>query len=418
MEDIMNISLPNSRDAELLARAQRVVPNGMWGHMATRAIGPGYPQFFARSEGCRVWDVDGNEYIDFMCAWGPNVLGYHHAEVDAAVMAQLKNADISNGPTEVMVELAELLVDTVDHADWAMFQKNGTDATTACVTIARAATGKRKILVARGAYHGAVPWCSPSLVGVTAEDRAHLVVFDFNDMASLDAAVATAGDDLAGIMLTAFRHDVNRDQELPDPGFLKHARAICDRTGAALIIDDVRAGFRLDVRGSWAQYGVKADLGSYSKAIANGWPLAAVAGSERMREGASKVFVTGSFWYGAAAMAASLKTVQILRDTDALAHTAAMGQRFREGLDAVARRHGFSLRQTGPAQMPMVLFDGDKDLQIANAFCAAALRHGVYLHPKHNMFLCAAHQPADIDRAIEGADAAMKQVLELGLQPE
>lgn len=286
------------------------------------------------------------------------------------------------------------------------------------MTIARAATGKRKILVARGAYHGAVPWCSPSLVGVTAEDRAHLVIFDFNDMASLDAAVATAGDDLAGIMLTAFRHDVNRDQELPDLGFLKHARAICDRTGAALIIDDVRAGFRLDVRGSWAQYGVRADLGSYSKAIANGWPLAAVAGSERMREGASKVFVTGSFWYGAAAMAASLKTVQILRDTDALAHTAAMGQRFREGLDGVARRHGFSLRQTGPAQMPMVLFDGDKDLQIANAFCAAALRHGVYLHPKHNMFLCAAHQPADIDRAIEGADAAMKQVVELGLQPE
>lgn len=119
----MNISLPNSRDAELLARAQRVVPNGMWGHMATRAIGPGYPQFFARSEGCRVWDVDGNEYIDFMCAWGPNVLGYHHAEVDAAAMAQLKNADISNGPTEVTVELAELLVDTVDHADWAMFRR-------------------------------------------------------------------------------------------------------------------------------------------------------------------------------------------------------------------------------------------------------------------------------------------------------
>lgn len=413
----MTINPSNSRDAMLLARAQRVVPNGVWGHMATRVIGPGYPQFFARSEGCRVWDVDGNEYVDFMCAWGPNVLGYHHPEVDAAAMAQLKNADIGNGPTEVMVELAELLVDTIDYADWAMFQKNGTDATTACVTIARAATSKRKILVARGAYHGAVPWCSPSLVGVTAEDRAHLITFTFNDAASLDEAVAAAGDDLAAIVLSAFRHDVGRDQELPDASFLTHARAICDRTGAALIIDDVRAGFRLDVRGSWAKYGVRPDLGAYSKAIANGWPLAAVAGNERMREGAGKVFVTGSFWYGAAAMAASAKTVQLLRDTDALAHTEAMGLRFRDGLDAAARRHGFSLRQTGPAQMPMVLFDGDTDLQIANAFCAAALRHGVYLHPKHNMFLCAAHQPADIDRALDGADAALRDIAERGVGP-
>ncbi|MBB3772787.1 glutamate-1-semialdehyde 2,1-aminomutase [Angulomicrobium tetraedrale] len=413
----MTRSLPNSRDAALLARAQRVVPNGVWGHMATRAIGPGYPQFFARSEGCRVWDVDGNGYIDFMCAWGPNVLGYHHPDVDAAAMAQLKDADIGNGPTEAMVELAELLTETVDHADWAMFQKNGTDATTACVTIARAATGRRKILVARGAYHGAVPWCSPSLVGVTAEDRAHLITFDFNDTASLDQAVAAAGNDLAGILLAAFRHDVGRDQELPDAAFLQHARAVCDRTGAALIVDEVRAGFRLDVRGSWAPYGVKPDLAAYSKAIANGWPLAAVAGSERMREGAGKIFVTGSFWYGAAAMAAGVKTIEILRDSDALAHTEAMGLRFREGLDAAARQHGFRLRQTGPAQMPMVLFDGDKELQIANAFCSAALRHGVYMHPKHNLFLCAAHQPADIDRALEGAEEAMKEIAALGLQP-
>lgn len=402
--------LINSRDSALLERANKVVPGGVWGHMATRAIGPGYPQFFSRSEGCRVWDVDGNEYIDFMCAWGPNVLGYKHAEVDAAAIEQIGKGDIGNGPTEVMVELAEMVVDTIEYADWALFQKNGTDATTACVTIARAATGKRKILVARGAYHGAVPWCSPSLVGVTSEDRAHIIVFDYNSVESLDEAVAAAGDDLAAILMTAYRHDVNRDQEMPEAGFLRHARAICDRSGAALILDDVRAGFRLDVRGSWAQYGVKPDLGAYSKAIANGWPLAAVAGSRRMMEGASKVFVTGSFWYGSASMAAALKTLHILRTTDALAHTEAMGQRLRDGLDAIAERHGFKLSQTGPLQMPMVRFDNDSDLAIANAFCAAALRHGLYLHPRHNMFLCAAHQPEDIDRALEAADKAMRDI--------
>lgn len=410
----MNVSLINSRDTALLERARRVVPGGVWGHMATRAIAPGYPQFFARSEGCRVWDADGNEYVDFMCAWGPNLLGYRHPVVDAAALAQMKDADIGNGPTEKMVELAELMVDTIDGADWALFQKNGTDATTVCVMIARAQAGKRKILAARGAYHGAVPWCTPSVVGVTAEDKAHLILFDFNDAQSLRAAADEAGGDLAGILLSAFRHDVQHDQEMIDPVFLAEARAICDRAGAALILDDVRASFRIDLRGSWAGYGIKPDLAAMSKSIANGWPLSAIVGAEPFREAAAKIFTTGSFWYGAAAMAASVATIGILKQTDAINHMISMGERLRAGLDEAARRHGFALRQTGPAQMPMVLFDNDADLHIGNAFGLAALRHGAYFHPRHNMFLCAAHQAADVDRGIEAADLAMRDLAEAG----
>jgi glutamate-1-semialdehyde 2,1-aminomutase len=413
----MTTPLANSRDKALVQRAARVIPNGMWGHMATRSIAAGYPQFFSRADGCRVWDVDGNEYIDFMCAWGPNVLGYHHPQVDAAALDQMRVVDSGNGPTEKVVELAELMAATLDHADWCMFQKNGTDATTACVTIARAATGRRKVLTVRGAYHGSVPWCSPSVVGVTAEDRAHLIQIDWNDISSLEAAVAQAGDDLAAIILTAFRHDVGRDQEMPTTAFLQAARAACDRADAMLICDDVRAGFRLDVRGSWAAQGVKPDLAAYSKAIANGWPLAAIAGADRARAGAEKIFTTGSFWYGAASMCAAIATIGILRDTDALAHTQAMGNRLRAGLDEVAARHGFRLRQTGPVQMPMVLVDGDRDLRTGSALCLAALRHGIYLHPRHNMFLCAAHGPAEIDRAIEGVDAAFADIVAAGHAP-
>ena len=413
----MNAPLGNSRDLALQDRARHVIPNGMWGHMATRSIAPGYPQFFSRADGCRVWDADGNEYIDFMCAWGPNVLGYHHPAVDAAAAEQLRVVDSGNGPTETLVELAETLTSTLDHADWCLFEKNGSDATTACVTIARTATGKRKVIMAKGAYHGAVPWCSPSVIGVTAEDRAHLITFDWGDTASLEAAVAQAGGDLAAIILTAFRHDVGRDQELPTQAFLSAARTHCDRAGAMLICDDVRAGFRLDVRGSWARYGIKPDLAAYSKAIANGWPLAAIAGANSAREGAEKIFTTGSFWYGAAAMAAGLATIRILRDTDALAHTEAMGNRFRKGLDDAATRHGYRLRQTGPVQMPMVLVDGDQDLRIGSALCLAALRHGVYLHPRHNMFLCAAHTAADIDRAIASVDQAFSDIAAAGIVP-
>ncbi|QKC67907.1 aminotransferase class III-fold pyridoxal phosphate-dependent enzyme [Mesorhizobium sp. NZP2234] len=400
-------SLINSKDQLLRERAASVIPGGMWGHMSTRYLGSAYPQFFERADGCRVWDVDGREYIDLMCSWGPNILGHHHRVVEEAAARQRSLGDAMNGPGEVLVELAELLVKTVAHADWAMLQKNGTDATTACVTIARAGTGRRKVLVARGSYHGAVPWCTPSLAGVTAEDRAHLIHFDYNDVASLEAAVEQAGNDLAAVVVTAFRHDIARDQELPTAAFAKRARELTTAADAALIVDDVRAGFRIDLAGSWEPLGVRPDLSAFSKAIANGYPLAAITGTDRFREAATKVYVTGSFWYGAVAMAAAIATIKTLRDTNAIASMNAAGERLRSGLDAAARKHGLLLRQTGPVSMPMVLFDGDAEFSKADAFCSAALREGAYFHPRHNMFLSAAHTAGDVDLALHAADAGM-----------
>ena len=299
------LSETRTADAALRARAALVVPGGMWGHLNAARLPEGYPQFFASAEGCRIRDVDGREYIDFMCSWGPVLLGHRHPEVEAAAQAQAALGDCFNGPGEVMVDLAEDFVAMVPHAEWAMFQKNGGDATTACVTIARAGTGRRKVLVARGSYHGALPWCSPSVAGVTSEDRAHLVHFEYNDVASLHAAAAEAGNDLAAILVTAFRHDMGRDLELPTAEFAKAARAVCDAAGAALIIDEVRAGLRLDIRGSWEALGVRPDLAAWSKAIANGHALAAVTGNDKFRDAAAKVFVTGSFWCGTVAMAAA-----------------------------------------------------------------------------------------------------------------
>ena len=118
-----------------------------------------------------------------------------------------------------MVELAEQLVDVVDHADWALFAKNGTDATTTCVTIARAATERRKVLVAEGAYHGAAPWCTPAIAGVVPEDRAHLLHYRYNDLESVQGGRRQAGDDVAAIIVSPFRHDARHDQELVDPAF-------------------------------------------------------------------------------------------------------------------------------------------------------------------------------------------------------
>ena len=393
-------------DATLRARARAVIPGGMYGHMDAGSLPPGYPQFMAGGEGAWLRDVDGNDYVDLMCGWGPVVLGRRHPRVEEAVAAQLAQGDCFNGPGPVMVELAELLVDTLPHADWAMLAKNGTDATTACVTIARAVAGRRRVLVARGAYHGAAPWCTPRPAGVLPEDRAHLAHFEYNDVASLRAAVAEAEDDLAAVVVSPVRQDVRRHQELADPAFARAARELCDAAGAALIVDDVRCGFRLDLRGSWAPLGVEPDLSAWSKAIANGHPLAAVTGTDAFREASSSIYVTGSFWYTAAPMAAAVATITELRDTDALPRMAAAGQQLRDGLAAQAVAHGFDVAQTGPVQMPLLSFAGDTDLALATDFAGEAVRRGVYLHPWHNWFTSAAHSPEVVAHALERADEA------------
>lgn len=402
--------LHNAKDSELRARAARVVPGGMWGHQNAANLPEGYPQFFSSAQGCRIRDVDGNEYIDFMCSWGPVLLGHHHPEVEAAAARQAAAGDCQNGPGEAMVELAELLVDTIPHADWVQFQKNGTDATTMAVTFARAGTGKRKVLVAKGAYHGAVPWTSPSLSGVTAEDRAHIDHYIYNDVASLEAAVDRNSGDLAAIVASAFRHDVGIDQEMPSAAFARRARELCDATGAALIIDDVRAGFRLHLGGSWETVGVRPDLSAWSKSIANGHSLAAITGNDRFRDAVKGTFSTGSFWTAAVPHAAGVATIRALTRDDGIGHMVAMGDRFRSGMEALSKKHGIGIRQTGPVQMPLVLFEDDAALKKANAFCSAALRAGAYFHPKHNMFLCTAHQAADIDAALVAADVGFEAV--------
>jgi glutamate-1-semialdehyde 2,1-aminomutase len=403
---------PRSVDAQLRRRARAVIPGGMYGHQSAVPLPPEYPQFMRAGKGARIWDVDGNEYVDLMCSYGPVVLGHRHPAVEEAVRAQAELADCQNGPGAVMVELAELLAGTVAHADWAMFAKNGTDATTICSTIARAGTGRSKILVATGAYHGAAPWCTPRLAGVTTADRANLGYYTFNNLTSAQAAVKEAGDDLAAIVVSPFKHDAGHDQELVDPEFARGLRELCTQTGAALILDDVRCGFRLHLGSSWEPIGVLPDLSAWSKAIANGHPLAAVLGSGAWADAAASIFVTGSFWFSAAAMAASVATIGALREENAIEAMNRAGVALRDGIIRQAGARGLEVSYTGPAAMPYLTFPGDRNYELGNIFAAAALRAGTYLHPRHNWFVSAAMTQADIAAALAATDEGLAAVQE------
>lgn len=395
-------------DQQLRERARAVIPGGMYGHQA--APGAAYPQFMRGGLGARVWDVDGHEYVDLMCSYGPVVLGHRHPAVEAAAAAQAELGDCQNGPGPVMVDLAELMVATVRHADWAIFAKNGTDATTMCCTIARAQTAKNKILVAKGAYHGAAPWCTPRPAGVTAQDHENLIRYTYNDLESVKTAVAEAGDDLAGILVSPFRHDAGFDQELVDPAFARGLRALCDQEQAALILDDVRCGFRLHLGSSWEPVGVDPDLSAWSKAIANGRALAAVLGSQKFRDGAKNVFVTGSFWFAAVPMAAAVATIRALKEENAIETMDRMGTRLRDGILGQARSWDLAVNYTGPPAMPYLTFAGDTNHELGSVFAAQALRGGAYLHPRHNWFVSAAMTGDDLALVLEATDQAFAAV--------
>jgi glutamate-1-semialdehyde 2,1-aminomutase len=399
-----------ANDERLRQRAQAVIPGGIYGHMSATALPPEYPQFFQRSEGSHVWDVDGNEYVDLMCSFGPIILGHKHPKVEAAAAAQRADGDTQAGPAAAMVEAAELLVDRVAHADWAMFGKNGTDATTTCLTIARAATGRTKVLAAAGAYHGSAPWCTPRMDGVTPEDRSNLAYYTFNDIASVRRALEEAGEEPAAIIVSPFKHDAGTDEELVDPQFARDLRALCDRTGAALVLDEVRAGFRLNDGGSWEPLGVAPDLSSWSKAVANGYPIAAVLGSAPFSDAASRIFVTGSFWFQAVPMAAAVATITAIREEGALEAMRRTGTMLQQGIERQAAEAGVRISMTGPPVMPNLLFPGDADLAKGNAFCGAAAANGLIVHPRHNWFLSAAHTDHDIERALDATWAGLQAV--------
>jgi glutamate-1-semialdehyde 2,1-aminomutase len=393
-------------DKALRERAAAVIPGGMYGHQSARLLPDDYPQFFARARGTRLWDADGHELIDFMCAYGPNLLGYGDPEVDGAFLRQLDLGDTMTGPTALMVELAETMAAMVGHASWAVFCKNGSDATLMALMAARAHTGRKTVILAKGAYHGALPWCSLRPTGVIAEDKAHQVLCDYNDVASLDAAVAAAGNDLAAIFAAPLKHDAFVDQALPDRAYAARARAVCDATGALLVVDDVRAGLRIARDCSWSTVGVQPDLSTWGKCIANGHPISALLGSEKARRAARSLGLTGSFWFQAAPMAAALATLKRVRESDYLERITALGERLRAGLAERASAHGIGFRQTGPVTMPLFLFDEDPDLRKGFFFGSRMLARGIYVHPWHNMFLNAAMTPADIDQELDAADGA------------
>lgn len=410
----MEIYKHDKSDA-MLERAGKVIPSGVYGHLgpAEGCFIPitAYPKFSSKAKGSYFWDVDGNKYLDYMCAYGPNVLGYCDVDVDNAAIEQLKMGNCITNPSYKMVEFAELLVDTVASADWAFFAKNGGDVTTLSIISARAYTGNKKLIFTEGYYHGVTQWCQrKDNPGILEEDVANNLLVRFNNIEDLKKVIEENKGEIAAFISTPYMHGNFIENVVPEKGYWQEVRRLCTENGIILIIDDVRCGFRLDLAGSDHYYGFEADMICFCKALANGYNVSALCGKEFLKGAVSGVTFTGSYWMSAEPFAAGIACINKMKKLDGAKKHLELGRKICDGFKKVANENGAKLIVSGEPSLFYLHLDMDNSLIIHQQWIAEMVKRGLFVANHHNHFTNLSLTDADINYSMEIADEAMKVV--------
>ena len=404
-----------TKSNEYYDRACKVIPAGVYGHLGA-AEGQfipvqRWPRFSERAQGSYFWDVDGNRYIDYMCAYGPNVLGYNDPDVDAAAMEQMKKGNCTTSPGSIMVDCAELLVDTVASADWAFFCKNGNDATSGAILTARAATHRKKLIFFNGFYHGVAPMVQKiDYPGVTPEDVANNLYVNWDDIEGFKRVVEENEGEIAALIAQPYDHGNFYDNKFPKEGFWPAIRKICTEHGILIIVDDVRAGFRLDLAGSDHYFGFEADLICFCKALANGWNMSAFCGKEELKAAAASLSYTGSYWMSSIPFAACIACINKLKKLDAPKLFHDLGTELTEGLKKAAATDGFDLRVSGAPALFYLRIANDDSMMLHQEWIAECVNRGAFFASHHNHFINASLTHEDIAQTIEIAEDAFHTV--------
>lgn len=404
-----------NENQKLFKKALNLIPTGVYGHLgpAEGCFIPvqSYPFFSSRAKGAYFWDVDGNRFIDYMCAYGPNVLGYNDEDVDMAVAEQMKLGNCTTAPSSIMVDFAELLVDTVEMADWAFFAKNGGDVTSFALMIAKAATGRKKTILVNGGYHGVAPWTQKlGYPGICKEDVVNNLYVDWNNYEQVEKIVKENPNDIACFMATPYHHPVFTDNELPEKDYWQKIRKLCTDYGIVLAIDDVRCGFRLDMKGSDHYFGFKADLMCFCKALGNGYNFSALCGTDALKDAVSSVMYTGSYWLSAVPFAAGIACLKKLKKLDGPKLMQDNGKKLTDGLVEIGKSYGFNLKVTGVPSMWYMRITNDDSLTLHQEWVSECVRRGAFFANHHNLFINCALSDKDIKLTHEIADESFKVV--------
>ena len=426
----MTASLTDKRSAELFARAVKVLPGGVNSPVrAMRAIGRD-PIFVERGEGAELHDVDGNRYVDYVCSWGPLILGHAHPAVVAAVEQAARQGTTYGAPTQREVALAETVCARVPSVDMVRMTSSGTEAAMSAIRLARAATGREKLLKFAGAYHGHVDGLLaeagsglataslPSSPGVPAAATANTVIVPWNDRAAVEAALAA--HEFAAVLCEPY--PANMGLVAPEKGFLAFLREGATANGALLVFDEVISGFRIAPGGAQDLTGVVPDLTVMGKIVGGGLPAAAYGGPVDLMERiapAGDVYQAGTLSGNPLATAAALATFEQL-DEDAYRRLSATTQALADGLAAAAGDRPVRVCHT--TGLLTVFFSEDPVTDYASAqacdtaaharWCRALLARGVYPPPSQfeAWFPSLAHTPEHVERTLEAAAAAFAEI--------
>jgi glutamate-1-semialdehyde 2,1-aminomutase len=384
-------------DARAVTRGD-IIPNDELGRTV-------YPRYAKRAQGAYIWDVDGNRYIDYLLGYGPVVLGHADPRVTEAVIAELANGTCFTPLwSPLQVELTELLTSIIPGAELVHLMKTGSEANSAAVRLARIFTKRDKIV--RWGYNGWHDWALERPAGIPASTRAETLVFDASP-GFLEALFQRYPDQIAAVLMMPFEYDQ------ADPNRLEEIRRIAHDNRALLVFDEMRSGFRVCLGGAQDFLGVQADLATFSKAMANGYPISALAGRADVMRGLAETKVSSSFYANPADMAAALATISILSKTDAIDALWSIGGALQDGLRQLIARHGLAAEVVGYAPMPFMRFvmpDPDERARAKRLFFRETTRRGILLHPDHQWFVSAAHTLDDVEATVDACDAAFRAV--------
>lgn len=393
------------RSREIWARAEKVIPLGTQtlSKSPTQFVQGVSPIYLERGRGAHVWDVDGNEYIDYPMALGPVILGYAEPAVDEAIARQLRDGITFTLMHPLEVDVAERIIAMCPGVDAVRFGKSGSDAMSGAIRAARAFTGRDHVLVA--GYHGWHDWYIGSTtrnLGVPAAVRDLTSTFAFNDLEDLDRALALHRGDVAAVVVEPSA------AEPPAAGFLEGVVERCRTHSAVSIFDEIITGFRLAPGGARERYGVVPDVSCYGKALGNGMPISAIAGTWRVMRVFEDVFFSGTHGGEALSLAAAAVVLDTLADGTVLADINKRGRRMLDGITERVIRHdvGGRVRIGGEPERAVVAFTGDDHLVAKSWVQQTLIEAGVLFNG--SMFICARHTDEDIDTALGAFDTAFE----------
>ena len=400
-----------SKSLKLFEESQELVPGGVLGIRRPYNFVDGeYPVFVDSGKGMHIVDIDGNEYIDYLCAYGPVILGYREEEVDNAVISQIQDKGFCFSLTqEYQNILAKKFQDLIPCSEMTIFVKTGSDATTTAIRLARAYTDKVKVM--RCGYHGWHDWCVEVKGGIPPKLFEDIYEFRYNDIESLENLLIKHGDETGAIIITPFGHPLAQKMEEPDPGFLEAIKSLAEKYRAVLIFDEIRTGFRMSLGGAQEYYKVTPDLACFGKAMANGYSISAVTGkAEIMRTGEKKVFISSTFFPNSLAYVASLKTIEILERDDILSSIRAKGNCFHNRVQSVIDKHKTGAELSGIGPMFFITFKKDKEKTYTEKrmlFYSQLIRRGIFMHPYHHGYIAYRHTDDDLDNTVQAIDESL-----------